>query len=36
METFNFNYNRAYTASVEFNTLVDEKFTGKEQQNQNT
>jgi len=30
-ETFNFDYNRAYTASVEFNTIVDEKFTGKEQ-----
>lgn len=30
-DTFNFNYNKAYTASVQFNTLVDEKFTGKEQ-----
>lgn len=29
--TFNFDYNRAYTASIEFNTIVDEKFTGKEQ-----
>jgi len=30
-DTFNFNYNRAYTASVQFATIVDEKFTGKEQ-----
>jgi hypothetical protein len=28
---FNFNYNRAYSAAVEFNTIVDEKFTGREQ-----
>jgi hypothetical protein len=31
LATFNFNYNRAYTASLEFNTIVDEKFTGNEQ-----
>ena len=30
-DTFNFVYKRAYTASVQFNTIVDEKFTGKEQ-----
>lgn len=30
-ELFNFEYNRAFTSSVEFNTIVDEKFTGKEQ-----
>lgn len=30
-ETFDFNYNRAYTASVQFNTIVDEVFSGKEQ-----
>ena len=30
-EIFNFEYNRAYTSSIEFNTIVDEKFTGNEQ-----
>lgn len=30
-DTFNFEYNKAYTASVEFQTIVDEKFTGSEQ-----
>lgn len=30
-DTFNFNYNKAYTTSIEFNTIIDEKFTGKEQ-----
>ena len=29
--TFNFNYNKAYTSDVEFNTIVDEVFSGKEQ-----
>lgn len=28
---FDFDYKRAYTSSVQFNTIVDEKFTGKEQ-----
>lgn len=31
MTDFNFDYNKAYTTSIEFNTIVDEKFTGKEQ-----
>lgn len=31
VDTFNFEYNKAYTASVEFQTIVDEKFTGSEQ-----
>jgi len=30
-DVFNFNYNRAYTASVEFKTIVDEATSGKEQ-----
>jgi hypothetical protein len=30
-DTFNFYYKKAYTSSVQFNTIVDEKFTGKEQ-----
>ena len=30
-DTFNFYYKKAYTASVQFQTIVDEKFTGKEQ-----
>lgn len=30
-DTFDFKYKRAYTANVQFNTIVDEKFTGKEQ-----
>ena len=30
-DTFNFDYNKAYTASVEFKTIVDEATSGKEQ-----
>lgn len=30
-DTFNFEYNKAYTASVEFKTIVDEATSGKEQ-----
>lgn len=30
-DTFNFVYKKAYTSSVQFNTIIDEKFTGKEQ-----
>jgi hypothetical protein len=30
-DTFNFYYKRAYTASVKFNTIVDETFSAKEQ-----
>ena len=31
MDTFNFEYNKAYTAGVEFKTIVDETTSGKEQ-----
>lgn len=30
-DTFNFPYKQAHLTSVEFNTIVDETFTGKEQ-----
>jgi len=30
-KTFSFDYNKAYTSSIEFNTIIDEKFTGNEQ-----
>ncbi len=30
-DIFDFEYNRAYTAGVEFKTIVDEKTSGKEQ-----
>jgi len=30
-DTFNFPYKQAHIAAVEFNTIVDETFTGKEQ-----
>lgn len=31
VDTFNYPYKNAYVNSVQFNTLVDETFTGKEQ-----
>jgi len=30
-DTFNFPYKKAYSSFVEFNTIIDEKFTGSEQ-----
>lgn len=30
-DTFNFPYKQAHVSAVEFNTIVDEMFTGKEQ-----